>query len=82
MKISDPVVAFSHFNAVGSDKYSWMSAETLLTSSWDDLMKYTKDHPTTVSVDGLYVHTIENLLSKCVLYLESYKTPYGDAKHR
>ena len=64
MKISDPVVAFSHFNAVGSDKYSWMSAETLLTSSWDDLMKYTKDQPTTVSVDSLYIHTIEIYVRK------------------
>ena len=58
MRDDGHAVAFATFNASGTNKQSWMSAERLLNSSWDDLTPDTQHKNPTVSVDGMYVYNV------------------------
>lgn len=55
MYASGSTVAFATFNARGTDKMSWLSADRLINSSWDDVREFANSNPTTISVIGRYV---------------------------
>ena len=58
MEDAEHAVAFAKFDASGSNKLSWMSAQRIQNSSWDDFKAYIKAKKSTVSVNGLWVLNI------------------------
>ena len=58
MENAGHAVAFAKFDASGSNKLSWMSAQRIQNSSWDDFEAYIKAKKSTVSVNGLWVLNI------------------------
>ena len=66
MEDAGHAVAFAKFDASGSNKLSWMSAQRIQNSSWDDFEVYIKAKNSTVSVNGLWVHNI-------ILFVDIYK---------
>ena len=41
------------FDARGSNKTDWLSAERLIDSSWEDVRNYIENHDSSVSVEGV-----------------------------
>ena len=66
MEDAGHAVAFARFDASGSNKLSWMSAQRIQSSSWDDFEAYIKAKNSTVSVNGLWVLNI-------ILFIYIYK---------
>ena len=44
---------FMTFDAQGTDKTDWLTADRLIDSSWGDVMDYVANHPSSVSIEGV-----------------------------
>ena len=44
---------FMTFDARGSNKTDWLTADRLIDSTWGDVMDYVANHPSSVSIEGV-----------------------------
>ena len=57
-------VAFAVFNASGLDKMNWMSADHLITSSWNDIKAYMANKPVNIAIVGRYMYITDKQVSE------------------
>ena len=49
---SNTLDAYAIFDARGADRWSWLSVDRLLSSSWEDVKDYATNNIATASVEG------------------------------
>ena len=50
---NDTLAAYALFDARGADKWSWLSVDRLLSSSWMDIKDYAASNTPLTSVEGI-----------------------------